>query len=93
MGGATRRVRNMFLNILPPDLKTKILEYPCELATGVLKRALVLKKEALAEVTRKVLAKEAGGKVHALSERSSEPAESPIKEEIPPPPVAPDCPE
>ena len=100
IAGAHRHVRNMFLNILPKELKSKILEEPDlagkdykALSVWVKRRTLILQKEALHEVTRKVLAKESGGKLHALSPAIDSQDEQLDAAHVPPPPIAPDVPE
>ena len=66
--------RGMFLNILPASLKSKILEEPGlvgkghrELATWCRRQATIMQQEAIAEITKKVISREMGGKIHALS--------------------------
>ena len=95
---AHRMTRNMFLNILPVEMKNKINEDPKlngkgfrELAVWVRSQVLQERQEALAEVTKKVLQRElGGGKIHALAPKDGDDDHA---EDVPPPPTPdPDAP-
>ena len=70
-----RMLRSLFLNIIPKDLKSKILEEPKlqlsdhrALAEWCKGRALILQREHLADVARKNMSKTYGGSVKSLTE-------------------------
>ena len=74
LDGAHQMTRNMFLNILPADMKAKITDEPKlagrgfrEMAAWCRNHVLQEQHDALAEVTRKVLSKELSGMLNALS--------------------------
>ena len=97
LDGAHRMTRNMFLNILPVEMKSKITAEPklagkCfrELAAWCRNHVLQEQHEALAEVTRKALGKELSGKVNALS--PGEVREEELQDVPPPPTPDPDAP-
>ena len=97
LAGAHRMTRNMFLNILPTEMKAKINEDPKlngkgfrEIAQWCRSHVLQEQQEALAEVTRKVLSKEIGGKVHALAPKGRDVDD--LDEVAPPPTPDPDAP-
>ena len=90
-------LRSLFLNIIPKDLKTKILEDPSlqlaehrVLAEWCKGRALILQREHLTSVARKNMSQTYGGSVKTLRQSDSAssrqpPAEDGASTEPPPP--------
>ena len=83
-------LRKRFLNILPNKVKAKINDEPklhgngfLEIAIWCKNHVLLEQPEALAEVTKKVLAKELGRCIHALSPKDD--IDEQDSEEAPPP--------
>ena len=84
MGSCPKMLRQMFLNIIPSELKTKILEEPKlqlsdhrALAKWCKARALILQKEKLTEIARKNMSKTYGGQVKAILPSEEQESSSP----------------